>query len=583
MPQQTPNPTADKPLTPHQEAPSAFLRSSPRILILGTGIAGLSAAIKFADLAPHCEIDLVCKADISEGSTRYAQGGIASVWSKEDSYEEHIKDTLVAGAGLCRESIVKICVQEGPARVKELIELGVAFTKESAFDSHSVSNPSRQDPTEEFSLHREGGHGQRRILHADDLTGWAIEKALLEQIARRPQIRIFEHHIAIDLITEAKVLKRWRKPGRCLGAYILNEKTHQILTFSADVTLLATGGAGKVYLYTSNPDTATGDGIAMAFRAGAKVANLEFMQFHPTCLYHPTARTFLITEALRGEGAVLKTMQGEEFMSKHHELASLAPRDIVARAIDMEMKRTGDKHVLLDATHLPSESLKKKFPNIYETCLKLGVDITKQPIPVVPACHYTCGGVLVDEKAQTTIEGLFAVGEAACTGLHGANRLASNSLLEAVVFAHRAAVHALAALKTQPSGLFSGSPTSASSHAQASLPEWDSGHAVEIEEQIDITANWYEIRSLMWNYVGIVRSNRRLERAKRRIELLKTEVNTYYWNFLLTKDLIELRNLLTVAELIIDCAMARKESRGLHYTVDYPRKDDSQALRDTVI
>jgi L-aspartate oxidase len=542
--------------------------SNTQVLILGTGIAGLSAALKFAE---KCEVTIVCKADPAEGSTRYAQGGIASVWSKQDSFEEHKNDTLVAGAGLCHPDIVDICVREGPSRVRELIELGVEFTK--ATPAHGNLLPT--DPTEVFDLHREGGHGQRRILHADDLTGWAIEKALLTKVTQHPRIRLLEDHIAIDLITEGKILKRWRKPGKCLGAYILNIKNGKVMTLAAQTTLLATGGAGKVYLYTSNPDTCTGDGIAMASRAGARVSNLEFMQFHPTCLYHPSARTFLISEALRGEGAVLRTIAGEEFMSRHHPMGSLAPRDIVARAIDIEMKRTGDKHVLLDCSNLSAEEIRKKFPNIYETCLKYGIDITQSPIPVVPAAHYTCGGVLVDEHAQTSIQGLYAVGEVACTGLHGANRLASNSLLEAVVFAHRAVSHALPTLLETESH----PPAPTPDH----LPEWDVGHAVELEEQIDITANWLEIRHLMWNYVGIVRSNRRLERAQRRLDLLKAEVNAYYWDFLLTKDLIELRNLLTVAELIVQCALVRKESRGLHYTVDYPAKDDKNFAHDTVL
>lgn len=547
---------------------SREVRSQARaqVLILGTGIAGLSAALKFA--RKGISVTVVSKDEPAEGATRYAQGGIASVWSKQDSFEEHKRDTLVAGAGLCHDSVVDLCVREGPARVQELIDLGVEFTR---------SHQAAADPTEEFDLHREGGHGRRRILHADDLTGWAIEKALLDQIAKNRLITMLDHHIAIDLITEGKLFRRWRKPGRCLGAYVLDCRTGEIRTIGADVVVLATGGAGKVYLYTSNPDTASGDGIAMAYRAGARVANLEFMQFHPTCLYHPTARTFLISEALRGEGGVLKTVAGEEFMSRHHPMASLAPRDIVARAIDIEMKRTGDKHVVLDMRHLAPEDIRTKFPNIYQTCLGLGIDVTKQPIPVVPAAHYICGGVLVDENAWTGIGGLYAVGEVACTGLHGANRLASNSLLEAVVFAHRSVEHALQTWN-QPQ-------LAAQAHKEMPphLPEWDSGRAVELEERIDIAANWLEVRSLMWNYVGIVRSNRRLERAKRRIELLKSEVDTYYWNYLLTKDLIELRNLLTVAELIVQCALLRKESRGLHFTVDYPGTDDLLYHRDTVI
>lgn len=546
------------------------LQPNGHVLVLGTGLAGLSAALKFAQ---HCRVTLVCKSDPAEGSTRYAQGGIASVWSKQDSFEEHYQDTLNAGAGLCHSDIVKICVHEGPDRVRELIELGVEFTKHIP----TAQDQATTDPAEAFDLHQEGGHGKRRILHADDLTGWAIEKTLLAHTMSHPNIQVLDHHIAVDLITVGKTLKQWQKPEKCLGAYLLNTKTQEIMTLPADRTILATGGAGKVYLYTSNPDTSTGDGIALAYRAGARVANLEFMQFHPTCLYHPGARTFLITEALRGEGAVLKTLSGKEFMQNHHPMGCLAPRDVVARAIDIEMKRTGDKHVYLDCSPIPSDGLKRKFPNIYETCFKLGIDITKQPIPVVPAAHYTCGGVLVDEHAQTTIDHLYAIGEVACTGLHGANRLASNSLLEAVVFAHRTVEHALPSLKkicTQ---------AEYSDLSSKPLPEWNQGHAVQLEEQIDIATNWLEIRSLMWNYVGIVRSNRRLERAQRRLALLKSEVETYYWNFILTKDLVELRNLLTTAELIVRCALMRKESRGLHYNVDYPNRDDVNSNQDSVL
>ncbi len=539
------------------------------VLILGTGIAGLSAALKFAD---HYQVIVACKSEPAEGATRYAQGGIASVWSKQDSFDEHISDTQIAGAGLCHSKIVELCVKEGPARVQELINLGVEFTR-----AENHTGTTATDPTEAFDLHQEGGHGQRRILHADDLTGWAIEKALLAQIKKHPKIQVLDEHIAIDLITEGKGLKRWRKPERCLGAYLLDIRSNQIITVSAQITVLATGGAGKVYLYTSNPDTSTGDGIAVAHRAGARVANLEFMQFHPTCLFHPGARTFLISEALRGEGAVLKTLSGVEFMKNHHPMGSLAPRDIVARAIDIEMKRSGNKHIWLDCSKIPADELKRKFPNIYENCLKYGIDITHQPIPVVPAAHYTCGGVLVDENAQTTIDSLYAIGEVACTGLHGANRLASNSLLEAVVFSHRAFQHGKAALEQ------AGSLADDFELSHPPLPEWKTGQAVEIEEQIDIAANWHEIRTLMWNYVGIVRSNRRLERALRRLTLLKSEINSHYWEFLLNKDLIELRNLLTVAELIVQCALLRKESRGLHYTVDYPQKLPDQEAQDTVL
>ncbi|MBC7387349.1 MAG: L-aspartate oxidase [Cryobacterium sp.] len=554
----------------------------PHVLILGTGIAGLSAAIKFA--GGGVRVTVVAKSDAAEGATRWAQGGIATVWSKDDSIEEHKRDTFVAGADLCRESVVDLCVREGPERVKELIDLGVEFTRSERMSEMAADGSTLPvDPAEAFDLHREGGHGQRRILHAADLTGWAIEKALLAQAALNPLISILEDHCAIDLITEAKIAAIGSAPGagRCLGAYVLNVRSGHVETLGADLTVLATGGAGKVYLYTSNPDTATGDGIAMAYRAGAKVANLEFIQFHPTCLFHPTARTFLITEALRGEGAILRNLAGDPFMDRQHELGSLAPRDIVARGIDLEMKRTGDKHVLLDCSPIPAEKLKSHFPNIYETCLGFGIDITQGPIPVVPAAHYTCGGVVVDERGLTDIEGLYAVGEVSCTGLHGANRLASNSLLEAVVYAHRVYVDGMSAIDRLWKS-FAASEEDEQA-LPAPLPEWSVGGAVELEEQIDIAATWHEIRSIMWNYVGIVRSNHRLVRARRRLEILKEEINGYYWSHFLTRDLIELRNLVEVADLIVRCAQLRQESRGLHYTVDYPERDDVHFRRDTMI
>jgi len=531
-----------------------------KVLVLGTGIAGLSTAIKFA--RNNTPVILVAKTEAAEGSTRYAQGGIASVWSKEDSFEQHKQDTLTAGAGLCHDDVVEICVQEGPSRVRELISLGVEFTKRAGG----------------FDLHREGGHGKRRILHADDLTGWAIERALLDQVHSDPRIRVLEHHVAVDLITEAKVTRQGKQgqPGRCLGAYLLNSKTGRVISISSEITVLATGGAGKVYLYTSNPDVSTGDGIAMAHRAGARIANMEFMQFHPTCLYHPSAKTFLISEALRGEGAILKTVAGKDFMPQHHPLGSLAPRDVVARAIDIEMKRSADKHVLLDCSAIGTDKLIEHFPHIFKNCLDRGIDITKQPIPVVPAAHYICGGVQTDLHGETSIPGLYGVGEVACTGLHGANRLASNSLLEAVVFAHRVAEHGTWVLAQRAAD------TQKHVAQQLRVPHWDTGHAVALEEQIDIAANWLEIRHLMWNYVGIVRSNSRLERAKARLQLLRQEVNHYYWDYLLTRDLIELRNLLTVAELIVSCSTQRKESRGLHYTADYPAQDPD-FLHDTVV
>lgn len=529
-----------------------------RVLIIGSGIAGVSLALKLSDYA---EVTLVCKtSDPMEGATRYAQGGIASVWSRKDTFEEHISDTLDAGVGLCHREIVDLCIKEGPKRIRELIELGVPFTRR---------NPHSGD----FDLHREGGHRKRRVLHADDLTGLAMISTLLEKVRLKSNIRVLSHHIAIDLITEDRLLRKWKRKGRCLGAYALDVESGQVKLLSSDVTILATGGAGKVYLYTSNPDTATGDGIAMAYRARARVANLEFMQFHPTCLYHAEAKNFLISEALRGEGAVLRTLSGKDFMKDHHEMGSLAPRDIVARAIDVEMKKTGDRHVLLDASHLPADQIRRGFPNIYESCLRYGMDITREAIPVVPAAHYMCGGVVVDRYGRTSIEGLYAIGETSFTGFHGANRLASNSLLEAVVFAHQVGEHI-------PQFLENSGGTIENSRV---VPEWDSGIAVKLEEKIDIAALWLEIRTLMWNYVGIVRSNRRLEKAKKRLLMLRSEIEEYYRNYLLTKDLVELRNLVTISELIVQCAQMRKESRGLHFTVDYPERSDQFFSNDTII
>lgn len=549
----------------------------PKVLILGSGIAGLTTALKFST---HCQVTVVCKANKEEGATRYAQGGIASVWSQQDTFEDHKIDTLTAGHGLCNERIVDICVREAPERIRELIEWGVAFTRSSLGTGQSTTSDEFHEFKESFDLHREGGHGKRRILHADDLTGLAIESALLEQVSKNENIQVLENHIAIDLITEGKILPSFQKfekqagrkrlGGRCCGAFVLNIQNSQIKTMMADIVVLATGGAGKVYLYTSNPDTATGDGIAMAFRAGARIANMEFIQFHPTCLYHPNAKNFLITEALRGEGAVLRTLKGGLFVDILHPMGSLAPRDAIAKAIDLELKKSGEKHVLLDCRTISELDFKNKFPNILNTCLKFGINPLYESIPIVPAAHYVCGGVLVDEHSRTSIESLYAVGEVACTGLHGANRLASNSLLEAVVFSHRLVKHALQTIQTLPI-------------QPLPRPQWNSGHAVAIEENIDIAAHWLELRSMMWNYVGIVRSDHRLERARRRVDLLKTEVHGYYWDFLLSKDLIELRNLITVAELIIQSAQIRKESRGLHFNVDYPGIDDAFFKEDTIL
>jgi len=550
------------------------MRVESDFLVLGSGIAGLSFALKAAE---HGRVLVLTKTLRNEGATRYAQGGIASVFSETDSFESHIQDTLEAGAGLCNRSIVELTVKEGPSRVRELIALGVPFSRREKPLPEDPDDPILH-PSKVFDLTREGGHRARRILHASDFTGKAIEDTLLEAIAKHPNIEVREHHIGIDLITNKTRawLKKEPASRRCYGVYALDTNTKEIHVFSASTTVLATGGAGKVYLYTSNPDTATGDGIAMAARAGARIANMEFMQFHPTCLYHPKAKSFLISEALRGEGGELIDQDGNAFMKKYHPMGSLAPRDIVARAIDAEMKRTGAECVALDMTKLDADFVRKRFPNIHTECLRFGIDMTKQPIPVVPAAHYTCGGVLTNEWAESSIENLFAIGEVACTGLHGANRLASNSLLEGVVFADRA-------LKQIEQRRQATSKSHKTWKAPEPLPEWDSGMAVPMEEQINIHHTWRELRTLMWNYVGIVRSDRRLHKARTRLDLLRHEVQEYYWNFLLTADLVELRNLATIAELIVDSALMRKESRGLHFNLDYPETDDRYFGRDTIL
>jgi L-aspartate oxidase len=506
-------------------------------LVLGSGIAGLSFAL---EAAQHGRVTIVTKKASAESATNYAQGGIAAVIGPDDSYEDHVRDTLTSGAGLCRETAVRFAVEHGPGSIEWLVDLGVRFDRgeEGSYD-----------------LGREGGHSRRRVLHAADLTGQEIERALVERCEEHPRIDLLTHRLAIDLVTTTRL--GIAGPPRIAGAYVLDAETREVQSYQAPIVFLATGGCGKVYLYTSNPDIASGDGVAMAARAGATIANMEFIQFHPTCLFHPDARSFLISEAVRGEGAVLRTRAGDGFMPRHHPLADLAPRDVVARAIDYELKRSGDDCVYLDCTSADSNYLRSRFPNIYRRCLSLGIDIVKQPIPVVPAAHYSCGGVLTDLSGESSIGNLFAAGEVACTGLHGANRLASNSLLEGVVFAQAASREATRRFR---SGL----------ERVPSIPEWDSGEAEDPTEAILVNANWDEIRRLMWNYVGIVRGEKRLERARRRIAMLRAEIREYYWNFKLTPDLVELRNLATVAELIIHSAASRKESRGLHYTLDYP-------------
>jgi len=524
-------------------------------LVLGSGIAGLTFALK---VAPRGRVAIVTKKDRAESNTNYAQGGIASVTSKEDSFESHVRDTLAAGAGLCKEKVVRTIVEEGPARIAELIELGMKFSEREIPASHGAH---------ELDLGKEGGHSKRRILHAKDVTGREIERALLDAISRQSNIEIFENHLAIDLITSQKL--GYVGENRCLGAYVFDKKNNSVVTFSAPVTVLATGGCGKVYLYTTNPDIATGDGVAMAFRAGAGIATREFVQFHPTCLYHPKAKSFLISEAVRGEGGILKSLDGKEFMDGVHPMKSLAPRDIVARAIDSEMKKSGADCVLLDITHKPAKFIIERFPNIYQTCLRYGIDITKEAIPVVPAAHYQCGGVVTNVDGETDIAGLFAVGEAACTGLHGANRLASNSLLEALVCAHRAA-----------------EKTSNIQHPTSNIqkiPQWQSGNATNADELVVVSHNWDEIRRLMWDYVGIVRTNKRLQRAQSRLANLQAEIHEYYWNFIVTADLLELRNIATVAELIVQCALMRPESRGLNYNLDFPNVNADWAQRDSVV
>ena len=517
-------------------------------LVLGSGIAGLTFALR---AAKHGEVVICTKRQPKDAATSFAQGGVAAVLSPADSFEKHIEDTKVAGAGLCHDVVVDLCVREGPDAVRWLMDQGAEFSR--ATDG-------------ELDLGREGGHSERRVVHAGDITGREIERSLLEAVKRSKNIRLLEWHMGVDLIT----LSKFGGPDRCVGAYVLDEKKGIVETIVARATGLATGGAGKVYLYTSNPDVATGDGVAMAYRAGAELTNMEFYQFHPTVLYDSRAKSFLISEALRGEGATLRLPEGEPFMAQHHALGDLAPRDVIARAIDFEMKRSGSEYVVLDITHKPADFVRSRFPNIHAECLRFGIDLTAQPIPVVPAAHYMCGGVTSDLHGRTSLPGLWAIGETACTGLHGANRLASNSLLEGLVFARRAAEK----LATQIDELRGSAPPS--------VPEWQTGSAAVSDEAVVVTHNWDELRRSMWNYVGIVRSDARMRRAARRVTLLEEEIREYYWKHLVTRDLLELRNIATVAELVITSAANRHESRGLHYTIDHPEPLAAYAS-DTVV
>ncbi|MFL6531226.1 MAG: L-aspartate oxidase [Chthoniobacterales bacterium] len=523
-------------------------------VVIGSGIAGLTFALK---AAKQGSVAVITKRRGADSNTAWAQGGIACVTSDEDSVELHLRDTLDAGAGLCDEAAVRTIVTEGPQRIRDLAALGVNFDKREVAGHR------------ELDLGREGGHSKRRILHVADATGAEVEKILLRELARTERVTLLENHMAVDLITAGKL--GFAAEDRCLGVYVLDEKSTDVETIRTDRLVLATGGCGKVYLYTTNPDVASGDGVAIAWRAGAMIANMEFIQFHPTCLFHAEAKSFLVSEAVRGEGGILRNERGEDFMPRYDSRGSLAPRDIVARAIDAEMKRSGAKCVYLDITQQPPEFLRERFPHIYETCLRLGIDMAKQPIPVVPAAHYQCGGIKTDVNGATTLPGLYAIGEVGCTGLHGANRLASNSLLEGLVIAHRACE---ALLRDQPP-----------SHPMRNieLPEWESGDAQDVDELVVIYHNWGEIRRLMWDYVGIVRTTKRLQRASARLRNLQREIREFYWNFKVTVDLLELRNLATVAALIVDSALSRKESRGLHYTLDHPQPDNERFKRDTLL
>lgn len=524
-------------------------------LVVGSGIAGLLAAIKLAECG---SVSVVTKKCGDESNTNYAQGGIAVALGSADSVDLHVADTLAAGAGLCHPDAVGFVVRSGRERLEELVAIGVGFTTEEAPDGRVLA------------LGREGGHSASRIVHAMDYTGRAIETALVERARAAPAIAFYENHIAVDLILESRRRARGESTDRCWGVYVMDPRTKAVTAFTARATLLATGGTGKVYLYTSNPDIATGDGIAMAHRAGAPVGNLEFVQFHPTCLYHPLAKSFLVSEAVRGEGAVLRAADGDRFMPRYHPQADLAPRDVVARAVDQEMKRRGDKCVFLDLSPIGKARIKRRFPSIYQKCLGFGIDITAELVPVVPAAHYMCGGVVTDLAARTRIRGLLCAGEAALTGLHGANRLASNSLLEAIVFAHEAARAAAEIASADPGPL-------------PSVDLWRDEGTSEPTEGVVFDHDWDEVRSLMWDYVGIVRCDDRLEIAERRVALIREQIDGYYRRYRLNADLIELRNIAQVAHLIIRCARARRESRGLHYNVDCPETDDTNWKRDTLV
>ena len=524
-------------------------------IVVGSGISGLSFALRAAE---HGSVAIVTKRDAASTNTSWAQGGIACVQGEDDSFDRHVADTLDAGAGLCPEPVVRKIVSEGPRAIRELIDWGVHF-------DGTISDSGE----EVIDLGREGGHTRRRILHHKDTTGREIETKLIAEVRSCERIDLYEHHFAIDLITTAKL--SLDTPDSCVGIYVLDEASGEVITFRSDRTLLCTGGSGRVYLYTTNPDVATGDGVAMAWRAGCEVANMEFVQFHPTCLYHHELKSFLITEAMRGEGAELIDKHGRRFMNEYDPRGSLAPRDIVARAIDREIKKTGGPCVFLDITHKPADFVRSRFPNIYDTCLSVDIDITKQPIPVVPAAHYQCGGVRTSVEGATSLRGLLAVGEVACTGLHGANRLASNSLLEGVVVSKLALQDCIERLPLAGAG---------TAHV---LPDWESGNVSDVDELVVIYHNWDEIRRLMWDYVSIVRTDKRLHRAATRLQNLRREVQEFYWNFRVTAELLELRNLVETATLIVESAAMRKESRGLHFTLDHPNRDDSAWQIDSVL